>query len=193
MTLVEVLRAASDELTRQDARFALVGGLAVSTRTEPRFTRDIDLAVTVTDDRDAEQRVRTMVSAGFTVDAAVEQRAIGRLATVRLCPPGAPGSIVDLLFATSGIEPDLVARAEPIEVLPGLTVPVARTGDLMALKLLARDDAERPQDAADLTSLAQVAGQDDWDLARAACRDIMDRGFNRERDLLRALHELTRR
>ena len=193
MTLAEVLRASSSELARQLAGFALVGGLAVSARTEPRFTRDIDLAVAVADDHDAERRVREMVAAGFSVDSAVEQTATGRLATVRLRPPGRPGSIVDLLFASSGIEPEIVARAESIEVLSGLTVPVARTGDLMALKLLARDDAERPQDALDLHALVQVAQEEDWGLARSACQEITDRGFNRERDLLRALDNLTGR
>lgn len=48
--------------------------------------------------------------------------------------------VVDVLFASSGIEPELVRAAEPIEVLPSLTVPVARTGHLIAVKLLARDD-----------------------------------------------------
>ena len=33
---------------------ALIGGLAVSARTEPRFTRDADLAVAVTSDAEAE-------------------------------------------------------------------------------------------------------------------------------------------
>ena len=33
---------------------ALVGGIAVSTRTEPRFTRDLDFAVAVADDAAAE-------------------------------------------------------------------------------------------------------------------------------------------
>ncbi len=42
--------------------WALVGGLAVSARAEPRFTRDVDLAVSVRDDRDAEDAVRTFLS-----------------------------------------------------------------------------------------------------------------------------------
>lgn len=193
MTLAEVLQAATLELVRQAAPFALVGGLAVSARTEPRFTRDVDLAVAVTDDQEAERRARAMASAGFRIDSAVEQRATRRLATVRLHPLGAPGSVVDLLFASSGIEPELVARAEPIEVLPGVTVPVAQTGDLIALKLLARDDAERPQDALDLVALAGVAQDHDWSLARAACGDISARGFSRDRDLLVALDDLIRR
>lgn len=48
------------ELTRLDRRCALIGGLAVSVRAEPRFTRDIDLAVTVRDDADAERLVNSL-------------------------------------------------------------------------------------------------------------------------------------
>jgi hypothetical protein len=48
---------------------------------------------------------------------------------------------IDLLFGSSGIEDQVVALAGPLEVLPGFVVPVAAVGHLIALKLLARDDA----------------------------------------------------
>ena len=47
------------DLTHQ--RLALVGGLAVSARAEPRFTRDVDFAVAVGSDKEAEQ----LILAGF--------------------------------------------------------------------------------------------------------------------------------
>ena len=37
------LREVTGHLGKAGVRFALVGGLAVSARTEPRFTRDADL------------------------------------------------------------------------------------------------------------------------------------------------------
>jgi hypothetical protein len=188
--LADLLRVATSELARQQAAFALVGGLAVSARTEPRFTRDIDLAVAVADDEEAERRVRTLADAGFVIDSAVEQTATRRLATVRLRPPGGGGNLVDLLFASSGIEPDMIQRSEPIEVLPGVTVPVAQIGDLIALKLLARDDVDRPQDRVDLVALAAAAVDSDWEVAGLACDAIVRRGFNRERALTDALAEL---
>lgn len=178
------------ELDRLGTACALVGGLAVSVRTEPRFTRDIDLAVTVRDDSDAERLVRSLVGAGFRVDAAIEQTAAGRLATVRLRPPGKHANVVDLLFASSGIEPEIVVAAEPLEVLPGLTVRVARTGHLIALKLLARDDERRPQDGVDLRALVAVADDDERTLAFVACDAITARGFARGRDLTEALSDL---
>ena len=39
------LRRIISDLQALDRRFALVGGLAVSARTEPRLTRDADIAV----------------------------------------------------------------------------------------------------------------------------------------------------
>ena len=104
-----------------------MGGLAVSARAEPRFTRGADVVVAVADDRDAESLVLALQSRGYRVEAAIEQEATGRLATVRLAPPTQTtvGVVVDLLFASSGIEEDIVAAAERIEILPALIMPVA--------------------------------------------------------------------
>ncbi len=176
-------------------RWALVGGLAVSARAEPRTTRDVDVAVAVTDDEDAESLMTELIRTGYVVEAAVEQLETGRLATMRLVPPGATttSSIVDLLFASSGIEPELVSRADVLEILPGLSIPVASIGDLIALKLLSRDDDRRPQDAADLRALIREAESHDIETARAAVALITARGFHRERDLTALLDDALRR
>lgn len=183
--LATLLRDVVRALTAGGVRFALVGGLAVSVRTEPRFTRDIDLAVTVADDREAEALVRALQPA-FRVLATVEHEALQRLATVRL---GATGStseaVLDLLFASSGIEQEIAAAATSLEVFPGVRVPVARTGHLIALKLLARDD-RRPQDDIDLRALLGTATADELRLASQAVDLIVRRGANRERDLATA-------
>lgn len=130
----------------------------MSARAEPRFTRDVDVAVIVDGDAAAEQLVRSLTADGYGLGALVEQDAVGRLATVRLISPGANsvGVVVDLIFATAGIEAEIVAEAEVLEILPGVSMPVATAGHLVALKLLARDDETRPQDAADLLALASV-------------------------------------
>jgi hypothetical protein len=172
------LRRVTADLDRRRLGWALVGGFAVSARAEPRFTRDVDVAVAVIDDRAAEQNVHDLVAGGYRLLASVEQEAVGRLATVRLSPV-AGDVVVDVLFASSGIEPEIVRSAEAIEILPGLVVPVARTGHLIALKLLARDDESRPQDLADLRSLHEVATREDVDLARSAIHLITERGYHR--------------
>jgi hypothetical protein len=59
------------------------------------------------------------------------------------------GVVIDVLFASSGIEQEILATADVIGVLPGLSVPVARTDHLIVLKALAADET-RPQDEADI-------------------------------------------
>jgi len=190
--LETVLRAAVLDLADLRLRWALVGGLAVSARTEPRFTRDVDLVITVAGDQEAEQAVHALQRRGYRVLALVEQEAAGRLATARLAPKGADeaGSVLDILFASSGIEHEIAESAETLEILPGLRVPVASVGHLLALKLLSRDDRTRPQDQMDLVKLLGVAQPPDIEAARRAVALIHARGFQRDRDLPRDLERL---
>ncbi|MEX2620809.1 MAG: hypothetical protein WD250_11395 [Egibacteraceae bacterium] len=64
-------------------------------------------------------------------------------------------TVVDLLFASSGVEPEIVAEAEALTVFADVTVGVVRTGRLLALKLLARAD-NRPIDARSPTSTSSA-------------------------------------
>ena len=194
MTALEAaLRQVCLDLTETHSRFALVGGLAVSARTEPRFTRDADIAVAVQSDAEAEDLVRSLHARGYSVGALVEQEAAGRLATVRLTralEPTAP--VIDLLFASSGIESEIVAGAEAIELLPKLRMHVATTGHLIALKVLARDDLTRPHDVGDLRARLRVASPAEVTRARAALTLIAERGYHRGRDLQSELEKLLR-
>jgi hypothetical protein len=125
---------------------------------------------------------------GYSVLVVVEQEATGRMSTVRLETTGSV--ITDLLFASSGIEQDIVERSTQISVIPGLVLPVASVGDLIAMKLLARDDRHRPTDADDLRALREVASTADWDTAREAVITIQQRGYARQRNLVAALDSL---
>ena len=187
-----ILRSAALDLAKLRLRWALVGGLAVSARTEPRFTRDVDLVIAVRGDQDAEQAVHALQQRGYRVHALVEQEAAGRLATARLVPRGEDeaGFVLDILFASSGIEPEVAGSAELLEILPGLRIPVASVGHLLALKLLSRDDRTRPQDQVDLVQLLRVAQPGDIEAARHAVALIHSRGFQRDRNLPRDLERL---
>jgi len=171
---------------------AVVGGLAVSARAEPRFTRDVDIAVAVSDDSDAETLVGAFLGHGYRVLAVVEQEAVGRMATARLVPPDGEdaGVVVDLLFGSSGIETEICRDAELIPIVEGLTVPVARLGHLLALKILSRDDQTRPQDLADLHALLNQADASEIDRAREALQTISQRNFHRGRNLDESLTDL---
>jgi predicted nucleotidyltransferase len=192
MTSLEAaLRRIEANLREVGASFALVGGLAVSVRTEPRFTRDADLAVAVTSDAEAEALIATLRGLGYRIDAVVEQDTVGRLATVRLArSTETDAPIIDLLFASSGIEAEVVAGAEPIELLPNLTMRVARVGHLIALKILSRDDFTRPQDLVDLRALLHVAPSTELTRARDALALIRSRGYHRGRSLISDLDKL---
>jgi predicted nucleotidyltransferase len=190
-SLEAALRQIGADLTRAQVSFALVGGLAVSVRTEPRFTRDADLAVAVASDAEAEALIRELRAHDYRIEAIVEQEAVGRLATVRLMfssEPRAP--VIDLLFASSGIEPEVVADAELIELLPNLRIGVARTGHLIALKVLSRDDLSRPQDQVDLRALLRVASPAEVRRARDSLALIAARGYHRGRDLMSEINTL---
>lgn len=162
--------------------WALIGGLAVSARAEPRATRDVDVAVVVEGDQDAEQVVASFTARGYALDTVLEHKITGRMATVRLRAPGKSlkGVIVDLFFASSGVEPEIVEKADLIEVWPGMSVPVASTGHLLALKTL----ASRPKDLEDITLLLEDALSEDVHFARETLAMITERGFHRDKDLL---------
>jgi predicted nucleotidyltransferase len=167
-------------LRQENVKGCIVGGLAVSARCDPRFTRDVDIAVVVTTDEHAEALMHTLVGHGLRILGLVEQEAVGRMAMARLSTKD--GLSVDLLIASSGIEAEVVASAETLEVVRGVLLPVARTGHLIALKLLSVAPG-RETDAADLRSLAAIATEDEWNLASEAVSQIQDRGFGRGRQL----------
>lgn len=195
--LEESLRGIFGDLSDMERSGALVGGLAVSVRTEPRFTRDVDVAVVVRDDSDAERLIHALLQHGYRSFGLVEQEATSRLAAIRLERPDATGAlagdVVDLLFASSGIEPEIVSAADVMEVFPELRLPVASTGHLLALKVLSRDDEKRPLDRADILALLETATEDDLATARTALALIEERGYARGKSLLREFESLVTR
>jgi hypothetical protein len=179
------LRTAVADLDALKIRWALVGGLAVSVRAVPRFTKDLDFAVAVAGDPEAEDVVRRLGGRGYRPVMLLEQEYVERMSGVRL-ERGGSDVVMDLLFASSGIEGEVVAAATRLKVLPQLTAPVATTGHLIALKVL----AGRNQDLSDLEALLPAASAADLDIARSAVRLIRARGFNREQDVVADLDKL---
>ena len=171
------------ELEDAGVACALIGGLAVSARAEPRTTRDVDVAISADGDAAAEQLVYHLQNRGYVVGMLLEQEKTGRIATVRLTRDSERSVYIDLLFASSGIEPEIVAAAEELAVLEDVTVRVATRAHLIAMKVLARDDRHRPQDFDDLRALLANASEDELHAVRQALALIESRGFNRERSL----------
>ena len=172
-------------LEKSGLSWAVVGGLAVGARAIARFTADLDLAIAAATDADAEGLLRRLQQAGYEVASLLERESSGRIATVRLRPPGetAETFFVDLLFAASGIEIEVARAAEQLTVFPDVTAPVARTGHLIAMKLLSKDERRRPTDFDDLAALIARADGPELDRARESVRRIAERGHARGRDL----------
>ncbi len=181
----EVLIRLASDLGELGHQWALVGGLAVSARAEPRTTRDVDVAVTTVNDGEAEKVVSGLCGRGYVLEALLERDDTGRLATARLLAPAEePGGIVvDLLFVSSGVEPEIVCSAETLDLLPGLATPVATLGHLLALKTL----AGRTKDLADIEALLGEATPADINAA------IEERGCARNKNLQATLSELLAR
>ena len=193
LAAVRAAKKAVEVLTAIDAHFALIGGQAVAARTEPRFTEDVDLAVAVTDDAHAQRVVFELTERGWRMTSAIEQRATGRLATVRLSPPGEKADVlVDLLFASSGIEGETVAAATPMHLLEITSLPVASVGHLIAMKVLS-ESSRRLQDRIDLEKLLAAATRADLSVATHSIELIASRGFARRKNLPRILSTLRRR
>jgi predicted nucleotidyltransferase len=198
-SVLEALRAVLSDLASLRRPCAVVGGLAVSARTVPRFTRDVDLAISVESDADAESVVARLLDRGYRMLGQLEHADTGRLATVRLLVRSpstgelhgddeSEAPVVDLLFAMSGVEQEVVAGAEPLSLASDVVAPVARRGHLIALKVLSAREP-RPQDSLDLAALLDGATAADLELARTTLGTIRQRGFHRSKDLLAELEQ----
>lgn len=187
--LTSALKKALQDLASVGAECALVGGLAVGVRSEPRFTRDVDLAVSVFSDEQAEQIVRALFAKGYSLEFLLEHKRVKRIGTARLITPYHDEVFLDLLFAACGVETEIVEGAELVTVVRGVRAKVARRGHLIAMKLLSVK-SDRPQDKIDLHELSKVATRRDWDDASQALVLIKKRGFARGRNLSAKLSAL---
>lgn len=190
MTLSEVVRDLAQHLQTLELRFALVGGIATSARSEPRFTRDVDVAVAVSSDEQAEEGLFRLAGLGYVVLATVEQDAMGRLATARLRHPS--GIACDLIFATCGVEQEIVDDAEFLDVFDDLEIPTATTEALLAMKVLAATE-QRPRDLEDIRALIRASPVWSEDVLLQLLDLITARGFHRKQDLRAKWNELKQR
>lgn len=180
------MKLVASHLRELDVGFALVGGIAVSMRTTERFTKDVDFAVSVSSDDQAELIVNALRRAGLRIAMFLDKND-GGLMAVRL-KSGAEFEIyVDLLFATSGIESEVVASATKMEIFPGFIDRLATLPSLVAMKVLSADWKNRPQDVLDIQNLLNVASESDIHECRQLLSLITERGFNRNKDLQKDL------
>ncbi len=151
--LAAALRDICRVLTELHVPFALIGGLAVSARSEPRFTRDIDLAVAVQPSA-VDSLGRSLAARGLAIDALLAVDGTNEVAAMRLIS----GQVrVDLLLGATGLEAEACAQAEKIELFPMVSVPVVTLPYLLLFKLVAVVHRQRRQDEADIEALLEHA------------------------------------
>lgn len=160
--------------------YAVVGGLAASAHGEARFTRDIDVALMVENDAEAAQCIYSFVQAGYVVIATVGQEATHRLATARLRHPD--GVVCDLIFATCGIESEIVASAERMELFPEKWVTTATAESMITMKVLSAT-TKRPRDLGDLQAMLRANPALDESRVASLLQAIEVRGYSRGQDL----------
>lgn len=165
-------------------KYAVIGGIAVSFRSVVRTTNDLDLAVIADNDAEAESVVLRLMDLGYLPKVQLENDETGRLATVRMISAGEREVFVDLLFASSGIEREVVLDSEPIEIFPGLALPVASRPALIALKVLSANPETRPRDINDLQNLIEAAQPNEIATAKQLTSLMAERGYSRKKDLL---------
>ena len=152
----------------------------------PLSTRDVDIAVAVADDNEAEDVIYRLRAAGYSPVATVEHERHERLATARLRSPS--GMVVDLVFASSGIEGEVVREASTFDY-PGVgEIPVAEPEELLAMKILSMTH-DRLQDRIDALNLLKC-NEVDLSRVRRRLRDITTREYDRDQDLDAKLQSL---
>ncbi|MEU6250426.1 hypothetical protein [Glycomyces sp. NPDC047010] len=211
-----------------EAPWSLAGSLAVSARVEPAYMAQASVILAVKDEQVAHGILDGLEESGLRVLSFTDQMSVkdwddehgrpanpenfeiehhpnGLVAGARLVDEAGDRDLeVDLIFAASGIEAEITAAAEPLEILPGQVFRVARTGHLIALTLLTLGDTGRQprpeefaemdafaseqafngiRERADLTTLTNAATPEDWHLAWKAVDLMATRSATRSRNL----------
>jgi hypothetical protein len=145
--------------------------------------------VSVEGDAGAEKILFELRQRGYRVIATVEQELVGRLATARSIDPR--GVVCDLVFATCGVEREVVASAQSIEIFPGVDLPTASVETLLAMKTLSAVP-ERPRDLGDIQAMVRANPEFDESAVRGLLMTIEGRGYARGQALAEKWEALKR-
>ncbi len=192
-SLLNQLRWVAEDLNSLGVDWALIGALAVSVHTEPRTTRDIDVAVVINKATalGEDEIVTKLTAIGYRKPQVLMHVSPTHKLGVRLQVRGATEMpvVVDLLFSSSGIEEEIAKLSERVEIFPGVQIPVACRGHLIAMKVVSQDDRDRIRDRGDLHMLLKTADENDLNICKNALQLISERGFNRGKNLMLELEQ----
>jgi hypothetical protein len=152
----ELLRALSGVLGRLRVGWYVFGAQAVLHWGRPRFTQDIDVTVQLGSVQTS-HLVEELQKAGFALRVEGTPAFIRQTRVIPL-EFGSSGWALDVVLGGPGLEEEFQQRAVPVEVAPGVTVPIISAEDLVVTKVL----AGRPKDLEDVRGilLAQSNGLD---------------------------------
>ena len=136
-------------LTGQKIPYVLIGGVAVSLLAKPRFTQDVDVAVSFDLDR-LEELIASAAPCGL-VPRRQDALAFARRNRVLLLRHDATAISVDVSFIAMPFEEDMIASARSAEI-GGLELRLPRPEDLIIMKAV----AHRSQDMVDVETLIET-------------------------------------
>ena len=143
----ELLRALSGVLDHLEVRWYVFGAQAVLYWGRPRFTQDIDVTVQL-GSVESSRLVDELKKAGFALRVEGTAAFIQQTRVVPL-EFGSSGWALDVVLGGPGLEEEFQRRAVPVEVAPGVTVPIISAEDLIVTKVL----AGRPKDLEDIRGI----------------------------------------
>lgn len=130
----QVLRALLPHLDRLGIPYLITGGIAASLHGRPRFTQDIDFVIAPT--REQLDRLMDALDPDFVVNREAAQEALARRGEFNAIHRALIFK-VDFWFSTGdAFDTSRLARATPVEVVPGLLARVATPEDAIISKLL---------------------------------------------------------
>ena len=132
-----------------NARFIIVGGVAVSFLSRPRFTQDID-ALAILPEEQWEGAIATAVSYGI-IPRNDDVLRFARQTRVFLLRHSQSAIDIDLIIAGLAFEQSAVDHAD-VHSVAGVDIRLPRVEDLLVMKAV----AHRPQDMRDIDGLLAV-------------------------------------
>ncbi len=154
--LRQTLIEAVDLLEQRGISCALIGGLAVSLRGQPRMTLDVDLVIHA-EIADVLRLVADLSQTTFSPLFSGVEEVVAKAFILPL-RHRTTGIRVDLAIGMSGFERHAIERATRMPIGSG-TIPVVTVEDLLVMKAL----AGRPQDEEDIRGIVAVHGESiDW-------------------------------
>jgi len=186
------LRRVTSDLHQSGVSWCLVGGLGTSVYVEPRTTKDIDVAISVSGEEQANSLKDFLLTRGYSNPQLLMHVSPTRRMGWRVFIPSSHEACVplDILVLACGIEREIVAHARTIEILPGLSLPVASLAHLIAMKVLSQNSSDRLQDRVDLFALLKSATASDRIIIESALVEMSKLEIANGRDLVAELREL---